>query len=333
MELLTPDGVAGVAVVRVAPGERDTVLAMLRLPGGRAFTMRTGVPLRATLHFEARDLDDVVVVDRGRVGLELHVHGSPAVIHALEGRFGMSSSPSGSVAATLLRRAVGDAQLDLALEQLAFDFEREVVQLQALPVASRALANAQALARSRLAMALVATPRVVLFGPQNAGKSSLFNRLLCRERALAGPEAGLTRDPVAEVVVLAGYPYELVDTAGEGRMSAAVDDAALALGRQAREGAIRVLVLDGSRVPEAAALALLPGADLVIASKADLPRAAWPAGVPRHLEASVMDDLVGVRQRLGELLRTARGLPVAGPVGGFAALDADQMARLLAISG
>ena len=333
MELLTPDGVAGVAVVRVAPGERDAVLRMLRMSGGLACAMPTGVPLRATLHFDARDVDDVVVVDRGRGGFELHLHGSPAVIDALEGRFGVQSSSRPGAAASLLRRALGDAQLDLALEQLEFDFDREVAQLQALPTAARVFARAQALARSRVALALVATPRVVLFGPQNAGKSSLFNRLLCRERALTGPEAGLTRDPVAEVVVLAGYPYELVDTAGEGRMADAVDEAALALGRQARDGAFRILVLDGSREPEAAELALLPCADLVIASKSDRPRKEWPAGVPRHLEASVVDDLAGIRQRLGELLRATRGMPVAGPVGGFAALDRDQMARLLAISG
>ena len=54
---------------------------------------------------------------------------------------------------------------------------------------------------------------MALVGPVNAGKSSLFNRLLQRERALVAPEPGTTRDYLeAEVwptVVQAGEPFTL----------------------------------------------------------------------------------------------------------------------------
>lgn len=53
-----------------------------------------------------------------------------------------------------------------------------------------------------------------IVGRPNAGKSSLFNRLIQRDRAIVTATPGTTRDPVAERVSLGGIPVELIDTAG-----------------------------------------------------------------------------------------------------------------------
>ncbi len=55
---------------------------------------------------------------------------------------------------------------------------------------------------------------LAIVGRPNAGKSSLFNRLVERERAIVTPVAGTTRDLVTERVALGGIPVELIDTAG-----------------------------------------------------------------------------------------------------------------------
>jgi tRNA modification GTPase len=56
--------------------------------------------------------------------------------------------------------------------------------------------------------------RVVLAGRPNAGKSSLFNRLLDRERAIVSPIPGTTRDTLEATVSLRGIALHLTDTAG-----------------------------------------------------------------------------------------------------------------------
>ena len=55
---------------------------------------------------------------------------------------------------------------------------------------------------------------LAIVGRPNAGKSSLFNRLVERERAIVTATPGTTRDPVTERISLDGIPLELVDTAG-----------------------------------------------------------------------------------------------------------------------
>jgi tRNA modification GTPase len=55
---------------------------------------------------------------------------------------------------------------------------------------------------------------LAIVGRPNAGKSSLFNRLLERERAIVTAQPGTTRDPISERVSLGGVPVEMIDTAG-----------------------------------------------------------------------------------------------------------------------
>ena len=57
-------------------------------------------------------------------------------------------------------------------------------------------------------------PMVAIVGRPNVGKSSLFNRLLERERAIVTATPGTTRDTLEETIVLDGIPVRLIDTAG-----------------------------------------------------------------------------------------------------------------------
>ncbi len=56
--------------------------------------------------------------------------------------------------------------------------------------------------------------KLAIVGRPNVGKSSLFNRLLGRDRAIVNPTAGTTRDAISENASFDGIPVELIDTAG-----------------------------------------------------------------------------------------------------------------------
>ena len=55
---------------------------------------------------------------------------------------------------------------------------------------------------------------LAIAGPPNVGKSSIFNRLVERDRAIVTATPGTTRDLVTETVSLGGIPLRLIDTAG-----------------------------------------------------------------------------------------------------------------------
>jgi tRNA modification GTPase len=98
--------------------------------------------------------------------------------------------------------------------------------------------------------------RVVVAGPPNAGKSSLFNVLVGREAAITSSIPGTTRDVIEAPVAIGGMPFLLIDTAGlreadeeveamgvdRARRSAAAADLLLWLGppEEAPQQAIRV---------------------------------------------------------------------------------------------
>ncbi len=69
--------------------------------------------------------------------------------------------------------------------------------------------------------------RVVIAGPPNAGKSTLFNMLVEAEAAIATPIAGTTRDVLTRPVAIAGVPFLFADTAG---LHDSVDDVVEAIG-------------------------------------------------------------------------------------------------------
>ncbi len=127
------------------------------------------------------------------------------------------------------------------------------------------------LMRSGAALALVGRP--------NAGKSSIFNRLLDRERAIVTPVPGTTRDTVEESLALGGIPVRLIDTAGlrmEG--DAAADEAerqGIARSLEALADADLVLLIHDATVPwgeeERALAARLEGRPhLLVENKVDL---------------------------------------------------------------
>lgn len=82
---------------------------------------------------------------------------------------------------------------------------------------------------------------VVLAGPPNVGKSSLFNALLGTTRALVTEIPGTTRDAIEAHADFLGWPVRLVDTAGLGETSDRIDAMGQAVAQRYAEAADLVL--------------------------------------------------------------------------------------------
>jgi len=124
---------------------------------------------------------------------------------------------------------------------------------------------------------------LAIVGRPNVGKSSLFNRLVERDRAIVTATPGTTRDTVTERIALGGIPLELVDTAGlrkdQGKDSVNGLDEAEQLGilrsREAlADAALALIVLDATQPlndEERSLLAALQGRPaLIVLNKSDL---------------------------------------------------------------
>lgn len=143
--------------------------------------------------------------------------------------------------------------------------------------------------------------RVVLAGPPNAGKSSLFNALLAADRAIVTHLPGTTRDTLEESIDIGGVPVVLVDTAGLRDTSDLVE----ALGVARSEGAIRGADLVLRLVPPGDPVPSLEAHELLVFSKADLGAAASDA--PPDAPASASIAAIRVSATTGAGLDTLRG--------------------------
>ena len=116
---------------------------------------------------------------------------------------------------------------------------------------------------------------LAIVGRPNAGKSSLFNRLVERERAIVTPTPGTTRDTVTERISLDGIPLELVDTAGLREAHDVAEQLGIARSREALADAGLVLIVLDATQPlneeEQSLLAAVEGRPALVAlNKSDL---------------------------------------------------------------
>src|SRR5580698_7826696 len=122
---------------------------------------------------------------------------------------------------------------------------------------------------------------LAIVGRPNVGKSSLFNRLVERERAIVTASPGTTRDLVSETVAVGGIPIQLIDTAG---IRQALDEAESIGIRKSMEALadadLVLIVLDASQPENPEDSELLRHAEgrptIVVRNKCDLA----PGGEP-----------------------------------------------------
>ncbi len=224
------------------------------------------------------------------------------------------------------------SQLDGGLSRRLLALRDEVIHLEALiaydidfpeeddgPIAPARIKNAAESLRDALRALMNTAPQaavlrdgvlVVIAGPPNAGKSSLFNALLGESRALVTPIAGTTRDAIEAVLDRAPLPLRFVDTAGLRD----TDDAIERLGIEVSTrylGQAQVVLACGSSEDDIAATCeaianRTAGMVIRVHTKADLDASASDAQVQRVSAET--------GQGLGDLLEAIDRAAAAGAV-------------------
>ena len=160
---------------------------------------------------------------------------------------------------------------------------------------------------------------LAIVGRPNAGKSSLFNRLVERDRAIVTASPGTTRDLVTERISLDGIPLELVDTAGLREGLEEAEQMGIRRSREAlAEADLVLIVLDATEPINEEERRLLAATDsrpaLIAVNKSDLianDRAASDLYAKELLDVPALATSAltgeGIEELRAQILRLATG--------------------------
>lgn len=198
---------------------------------------------------------------------------------------------------------IDELLLGLARVEAYIDFPDEDLPPEDRAVVAKQIADVlrgteRLLATSHFGELLRHGIKTVIVGAPNAGKSSLLNVLVGRERAIVSPEPGTTRDFIEEVVNLGPHCLRLIDTAGLNPTPGAVER--LGIGKTFEmvvEADLFLVVVDGTSPAPLLDKILLErlkaGNALVIYNKTDLAGAVMAAEFLPELKAMAVSAKSG----------------------------------------
>ncbi len=227
------------------------------------------------------------------------------------------------VAGNLSQRinALGDAALSLLGEiEASIDFIEEDIEPLDRMRAVSLLEEHEAGLGELLASASFSRPfregyHVVITGPVNAGKSSIFNKLLGESRAIVTEIPGTTRDVIREPLAIGGLVFVFHDTAGlRGETEDEIEAIGMGKALEAATSAdIVMYVVDATRpkreIPVASIRELKKKSSLILLNKVDLPGTLRVEDLHSELggyeiqavSALTGEGMSGIRERLVEI--------------------------------
>ena len=297
--LMTARAVAAISGIQlIGAGSADIMKSIFRPAGKMNVDLSKGRILHGFIFDGDRDIDEVVIGCEDKDVFSINCHGNPLIVEnileLLKTRGAKVAEPQ-EVLVFLGRQKYGDntiaIEAGIALTQSATLDGAKIIAHQTkmglLQTAQWWLKNlsvfelddikagaAQILSDSKIAYFFIKGAKVVIAGPPNSGKSTLFNYLCGKQKAIVTDIAGTTRDWLSAQIRLRKITAEFFDTAGldETLSGKSVVDA------ESQKQAVELIekcdivlfILDATERDKPAGFGLAAKKELVVLNKCDL---------------------------------------------------------------
>ena len=236
--LTTAKSVAAISSIQIAGENSADVLKKIFRPLGESVEFNEGNILHGFLFDGDKDIDEVVIGCEGKDCFSINCHGNTLIVEnilELLKKQGIRITEPGEVLAFLGREKYGDNSIaieaGIEIAKSATLDGAKIIQHQTkmglLQTAEWWLKNLNVLEiddiknsaerilnDSKIAKLFIRGAKIVIAGPPNSGKSTLFNYLCGKEKAIVTDIAGTTRDWLSAKVRLKKIEAEFFDTAG-----------------------------------------------------------------------------------------------------------------------
>jgi len=339
---LTAPGRGAVATVRLTCANSAAASAIDEVFTAANGMLASSAPIDRVLFGSWRG-EDVVVVRTDESEWEVHCHGGEAAVTRILNECSNDASaiaPSESPFDHVLLQTRTTKTAKLVLAQTNGVLKDALLKLSnADRVDSFREQLTELLGWKAVARHLTESWQVVIAGPPNVGKSSLLNAIAGYERSIVFDQPGTTRDAVRTELVLDGWPFCFIDTAGIRRGSDdPIETIGIAHARKILSTAELVLIavdhsVGWTKDHDGILAELTPTIPwAVVCCKADLAAAGQPIPGSSEILRTSVEQSIGIRELIDwvtkKLIPEAPTLDIALPIGGSAELVESLLQRL-----
>jgi tRNA modification GTPase len=236
--VMTGKGSAAIATVQVFGDNALSVIEQIFTPSGnKSPQFKSGEILLGVIHDKDKVIDQVTIGCEHDKTFAIHCHGNPLIVEMIIELLQhkdveilnteqfliktMSSQNTGTIAIEAklaIARAVTVPGTKIIYNQIHTGLSSRVQQwlenINETPLETIKAEAVEILQKSRIAKLIIYGCKVVLAGPPNSGKSTLFNQLTGKEGSIVTDIKGTTRDWVSQPCRIGQLSVELIDTAG-----------------------------------------------------------------------------------------------------------------------